>query len=165
MNSGYAGLAGARSPLETYAVVTHERGSWRWQDRYALVAYRIHRTRDDRLVWRADRQLNGKVKPREAQEWAWVIHSGSLHNRPVQIHVSTTGEIHGVGSNRYKWVSRLTDAERQAAQRGELVIVTGAPTHAGNPPFRMVVHRGGRYYHRVPPRTWWGIIKTRLEAS
>ena len=64
--------------------------------------------------------------------------------------VSRTGEIHGAGSDPWKWVSRLTEGERTHVKRGGTVLVWGGSTHGGHPPWRKVLYRNGRYTHRVP---------------
>ena len=59
--------------------VTHQNGSWKWQDRYALVEYRPEiRKQDGVLVWRSWRVLNNRVTPRMVSGPV-----GSLHNVPL----------------------------------------------------------------------------------
>ncbi len=66
------------------AVCTHQRGSWKWQNRYQLVKYSLHLTRDGRLIWRSSEQLSTKIKPRQIRELlAEGVHYGSLHNKAV----------------------------------------------------------------------------------
>jgi len=67
--------------------------------------------------------------------------------------ISMTGEGHGWGSDPYKWVSRLTEEERAAVRRGELVFITGCPASARGIKgvyVRKVIWKNGRYVHRVP---------------
>ena len=73
----------------------------------------------------------------------------------MEIIISRTGRQNGAGSDPYKWVSGLTAAEREHTRHGTaLVVVTGCPTHAGNPPYRVVVWDagwgGGRTIPRLP---------------
>ena len=64
--------------------------------------------------------------------------------------ISHSGEIHGQGSDPFRWVSYLTKEERNAVKDGELVVVLGGSTHSGYPPYRKVVYEVRRYMHRVP---------------
>ena len=77
--------------------------------------------------------------------------------------ISTTGELHGSGSDPYKWVSYLRPAEKQAVKDGELVLIWDAPTHGGNPPYRKVVYQNGRYNHRVPTQEEQEFIKDKIK--
>jgi hypothetical protein len=65
---------------------------------------------------------------------------------------SSTGEKHGRGSMPYRWVSGLTDRERELVREGfPVVIDRGVSTHAGNPPVRACIYtHDGRYDCRVP---------------
>ena len=75
----------------TLAVVTHQQGSWKWQNRYALVEYRAATLRDGTQVWRSSAQLNGKVTPRMMREYVEEgIHYGSLHNMPIHTDTQTS---------------------------------------------------------------------------
>jgi len=67
-----------------------------------------------------------------------------LSKAPVMI-FSPTGEKHGSGSDPYRWVSGLTDEERQAVKDSKMVIIGGAPTHAGHLPVRKVIYGKGRW--------------------
>ena len=81
-----------------------------------------------------------------------IVQEGvDYHHRKVPIVISKTGEIHGSGSQPFKWVSYLSKEEQNAVKQGKaVVIVRGASTHGGNPEFRRVIYDGGRYAHRVP---------------
>ena len=79
--------------------------------------------------------------------------------------VSTTGKLQGFGRDIYKWVSYLTRAERQAVREGELVVIWGAPTHGGNPPYRKVVFQDGRFVHRVPTPEEQNLIEKEREQN
>lgn len=60
------------------AFVTHQKGSWKWQDRFALVEYIAQpRKRDGVLIWKSHRVLNGKIKPGQVRGFT----VGSLHNK------------------------------------------------------------------------------------
>lgn len=71
--------------------------------------------------------------------------------------ISETGEQHGKGTDRYKWVSGLTAHERAAVRSGSaLVIVTGSPVCREAPGVLQTVRRvlyrsqgGGRYIPRM----------------
>jgi len=62
---------------------------------------------------------------------------------------STTGEIHGRSSDPYKWVSRLTAAERAHVLAGGTVLIRDhAARHHTQSGWKRVVYRHGRYMHR-----------------
>lgn len=65
----------------------------------------------------------------------------------MKIRISQTGEIHGRGSDQWKWVSKLTDEEREAVRNGETVVIPDevGPGRCG---LKRVVYNNGRYYHR-----------------
>lgn len=56
---------------------------------------------------------------------------------------SESGEVHGYGSDWYKWVSKLTPTEQAAVKSGEVVVIVKAarPSGGGN--------RAGTYYRQV----------------
>jgi len=62
--------------------------------------------------------------------------------------ISTTGEIKGRGSNKYKWVSGLTDPEREAVRRGDTVLVKDSSGHHMATAYKQVTHYKGKYGHR-----------------
>jgi hypothetical protein len=66
--------------------------------------------------------------------------------------VSRSGMGHGWGSDRWKWVSGLTAAERAAVRAGDIVLITGCPMAGGNhgTTVRQVVMVGKGFDHRVP---------------
>ena len=84
-----------------------------------------------------------------------------------KIIISKTGEVHGHGSDRWKWVSRLTSEERAIARqcRDYLIVTKDARTHGGNPPFRVVVFHKGYYNHRVPHRGMWNEIQETINSE
>ncbi len=71
-----------------------------------------------------------------------------------KIIISDTGEQHGYGTARYKWVSGLTREEREAVKSGEIVLITGCRRSGGGngtgTTVRQVIYEGGRYLPRVP---------------
>lgn len=62
--------------------------------------------------------------------------------------ISTTAVIHGRGKNRFKWVSGLTEQERDAVRRGELVLVRDHNTHHTTTEYKQVSYNYGKYQHR-----------------
>ena len=68
--------------------------------------------------------------------------------------VSRSGVGHGWGSDWWKWVSGLTDAERAAVRAGDIVLITDCPEAGGSygTTVRQVVFVAGRYIHRIPAR-------------
>lgn len=67
--------------------------------------------------------------------------------------LSSSGELHGAGSDPWKWVSFLSKRDLAALDDGDLVVVRSDEprwTHAGNPAYRIAVRRGRRLVHRVP---------------
>jgi hypothetical protein len=75
--------------LNAYAVVSHQKGSWKWQDRFALVRYELGTLRGGRPVWKRAGEINGKVTPgyrRQLLQNGYLghpVYDGSLHNMPV----------------------------------------------------------------------------------
>jgi len=61
--------------------------------------------------------------------------------------ISTTAVIHGRGRNRFKWVSGLTEQEREAVHRGELVLIRDHNTHHSTTEYKEVSYSYGRYKH------------------
>lgn len=67
----------------------------------------------------------------------------------MKIIVSKTGEIHGRGSDPWKWVSRLTDEERRAVRENTaIVLVPDDNGHHMTTPFKRVKFYRGRYSHK-----------------
>lgn len=62
--------------------------------------------------------------------------------------ISSTGIIHGRGRSRFKWVSNLTDNEREAVRRGELVLVRDENNHHSTTKYKQVLYRCRKYTHR-----------------
>jgi hypothetical protein len=79
---------------------------------------------------------------------------------------SDTGRQHGWGSDPYKWVSGLTKLERETVRNGGIVLIThGVSIHGGNPPYRQVIYRDGRYLPRVPDQTTLDLIRIWIEGE
>jgi hypothetical protein len=76
--------------LEAQRVVRLARGSWRWQEAYAVVRYRTRRARDGRWLWVSDGKITNKCSMPQlrARGYAKTPH-GSLHNRLVD-HANAT---------------------------------------------------------------------------
>ena len=66
--------------------------------------------------------------------------------------ISKTGRIHGRGSDTHKWVSKLTQEERDAVRAGDVVLIADDNGHYTTTEFKQV-HWCGGYYHRnyYPP--------------
>lgn len=67
---------------------------------------------------------------------------------------SETGEVHGYGTDRYKWVSRLTAEEREAVREGTATVIVEADGKSGGSHgsyYREVTYdaRNRRYNRRV----------------
>ncbi len=65
--------------------------------------------------------------------------------------ISQTGEIHGRGSDPYKWVSYLTSTERQHVREGTAtVLIPDDNPHYQCAAFKRVFYhpRSGKFYHR-----------------
>jgi hypothetical protein len=69
---------------------------------------------------------------------------------PLKFIYSPTGESHGSGSDRFRWVSRLTSEERRAARDGHVVVITKYVSSRAPQPVQVVTYTSGRYDHRVP---------------
>lgn len=69
---------------------------------------------------------------------------------------SETGEVHGYGSERYKWVSKLTPSEQAAVKSGQVVVIVEGSRSSGGGNgtgtyYRQVTYTPGYGYgHRVP---------------
>ena len=88
------------------------------------------------------------------QETTMAMAIATTNTRP-EIIIAASATLHGIGSDPWKWVSGLTSDERDAVDRGDLVVVLSNDRHrtyAGHPPFRIVVRYGRKFYHRVPRR-------------
>ena len=64
--------------------------------------------------------------------------------------LSKTGKIHGVGSDPYKWVSGLTQKERDADRKGKIVYIKYRPNHYTQSGFKICKYTYGRWGHREP---------------
>ena len=69
--------------LETKRIVTRQRGSWRWQNAFAVTTYRPRQRKDGRWIWYAA-QTTGKFSEPQLRRLGYdKFPSGSLHNRLV----------------------------------------------------------------------------------
>ena len=62
--------------------------------------------------------------------------------------ISQTGVIHGRGSDKFKWVSGLSAAERAECRSGGIVLIRDTNRHPATASFKRVEFRAGRYIHR-----------------
>jgi hypothetical protein len=64
------------------------------------------------------------------------------------IMISSTGTIHGRGSDIHKWVSGLTAEEREHCRSGGLVLIRDRNPHPATTEYKRVVYWQGKYSHR-----------------
>jgi len=64
-------------------IVTVERGSWRWQDAFAISTYEPRVTRAGRVVWSLVAKTGKLSMPQVRRLGYDHLPKGSLHNRPV----------------------------------------------------------------------------------
>jgi len=70
--------------------------------------------------------------------------------------ISETGEIHGHGSQQFRWVSYLTREEREAVRCGGIVLVRDDRYPGrGTTEYKQVTYWRGRYGHR----NYYGDVK------
>lgn len=80
-------------------IVTHQRGSWRWQNAYRVIRYRVRRTRDGRLIWHSDEVIRGKSSMPQLVRAGFVVELfGSLHN--VELTEEECAEYHGANEGK-----------------------------------------------------------------
>jgi len=88
-------------------------------------------------------------------EW-WIVERNPRNLRefektePLQFVYSATGESHGSGSDRYRWVSRLTAEERELVKAGHVVVIDKYVSKNAPLPVQLVIYQQGRFDHRVP---------------
>lgn len=71
---------------------------------------------------------------------------------PLKIVYSESGESHGSGTARYRWVSKLTEEEQSLVKGGHIVVIDkGVSIHAPQPIQYVIWSSRGGYDHRVPP--------------
>ena len=68
-------------------IVTHERGSWRYQEAYSVAEYWPYITRDGRLVWRSCGARGKYSRPQLRRLGLDTLPHGSLHHRPIVVRV------------------------------------------------------------------------------
>lgn len=68
------------------AVITHEKGSWKWQNRFAKVRYEAFWSkRQNAWLWKLAEVLDDKVTPRECENLVKVGYVyGGKHNRRAE---------------------------------------------------------------------------------
>lgn len=69
----------------------------------------------------------------------------------MDIIISKTGEVHGYGSDPYKWVSHLTKEEREAVRAGRVVLVKAGRKSKCGP--------GGTYWRQAVATPWGRIVQ------
>jgi len=66
-------------------IVTRPRGTWKWQDAYGVVEYRLRMTKLGRWVWTSWRTVVEKSTMSQLKRLGYDgIRLGSLHNRPYR---------------------------------------------------------------------------------
>ena len=64
------------------------------------------------------------------------------------IMISETGQIHGRGSKRYRWVSYLSPQEREHVKAGGTVLIKdNHRTYHNQTEYKQVTYYNGRYGH------------------
>jgi len=66
----------------------------------------------------------------------------------MRIMVSESGEIHGMGSQPYRWVSKLTKSERDHVRAGGIVLIRDTNTHYMATDFKRVTLYNGKFSYR-----------------
>ena len=69
-----------------------------------------------------------------------------LRNMTTTPIISTTGQIHGRGQDKYRWVSGLTKDEREAVKSGKLVLIFDTNPYSGCE-YKKVIYYNGRFSH------------------
>jgi len=67
----------------TRRIVTHARGSWKYQDAFAIVTYTPRRTRSGRLVWSRAYAGPKQSEPQIRRAGMEGLPHGTAHNRPI----------------------------------------------------------------------------------
>ena len=66
------------------AIVTHPRGSWKWQDAYVIAEYVPVALNSGKIVWKSVGHSNKFSKPQLRSMGLWDnLHHYSLHMKPV----------------------------------------------------------------------------------
>lgn len=68
----------------------------------------------------------------------------------MKVKESKTAVKHGGGSMPYRWVSKLTDAERELVRKGGLVFFRVPKKHYTQSGFKVVTYYRGKYGFREP---------------
>jgi hypothetical protein len=70
--------------LHADRIIQVPRGSWRWQNAYAVARYRPQQTKDGRWIWKSVGRLTGKLSLPQLRKTDYRgLPFGSLHNRPI----------------------------------------------------------------------------------
>jgi hypothetical protein len=75
------------------AIVTEQKGSWRWQNAYRLATYAPHQCRDGHWVWQSISRSNKFACTRRTEAIFAAHRSGSLHNRPARFCTDDYGNL------------------------------------------------------------------------
>ena len=77
----------------------------------------------------------------------------------MEVLESTTAIKHGYGEAKYRWVSGLTQHERNTVRCGGLVFFRVPKRHWTQSGYKVVVYRNGRWDAREPNETELQLIK------
>jgi hypothetical protein len=70
--------------FERTSIASCPRGSWKWQYAYHVVVYRVHQTKDGRLIWRHFRSLTGRMSIPQIRRGAYKdLPFEAPHNKPL----------------------------------------------------------------------------------
>lgn len=71
------------------AVITHQKGSWKWQDRYELAEYQPVTLKSGKRVYRKVRSINEFITPAMRRKLIVDgIHVGSPHMKALNLDVT-----------------------------------------------------------------------------
>ncbi|MCK9599024.1 MAG: hypothetical protein M0R06_08295 [Sphaerochaeta sp.] len=83
----------------------------------------------------------------------------------MEIIESKTAVKHGYGSDKYRWVSGLTQRERDAVKSFGLVFFRVPKRHWTQSGYKVVVYRNGRWDAREPTEAELRRIKAKLQRA
>lgn len=118
---------------------------------YSVGTFLTYRLRGNARSWmgRYLRSLKNNL-----EEDGWVETKSMLGGLAYKPHVSDTARVNGWGSDKWKWVTRLTRCEKMMVKSGKLVILENCPPSGGGngtgSTVRKVIYRNGRFCHRMP---------------
>lgn len=65
-------------------IVTVPRGSWKWQNAYRVVEYRVHKTNKGKYIWQFHQAITGKHSlPQLRRMGHGGLPVGGTHNHPL----------------------------------------------------------------------------------